>query len=297
MDQNKIGKFIAESRRIKNMTQEELACKLNVTDRAISKWECGRGLPDVSILEDLSNNLGITVNELLRGEKIENENIVKEYDENIVNILKEYKKMKKVKNILKIILVILLVVIIRMFIVIYTPYILSGFSKIEVYEDVDNYNNYFGSNADDAFKNKWDMDEAIFPSKITDDMSIADFKMVYYNPWDAQYLSYLEVLYDNSEYQKEVDRLKKYKSTKYLGYYGVTGFNDNYELLAIYADSYNGFVYALTNNKNKIIYVELIFCNYFMDIDYKKYIKDEYLPLGFDASINNSYRKKMLKNK
>lgn len=296
MDQNKIGKFIAERRKLKNMTQEELAVKLNVTDRAISKWECGRGLPDVSILESLSNNLGITVNELLKGEKIETNNIVKEYDKNIVNILKEYKRIKKVKNVLKIILVVLLALIIRMFIAIYTPYILSNFSKIEVYDDIDNYNNYFGSGAREVFKNKWGMDEEIFPNKITDNMSVVDFKMVYYDPWDAQYLSYLEVVYDKINYQKEVDRLKKYKSTKYLGYYGVTGFNDNYDLLAIYADSYNGFVYALTNNKNKIIYVELIFCNYFMDIDYKKYIKNEYLPLGFDASINNKYRKDMLKN-
>lgn len=100
--------------------------------------------------------------------------------------------------------------------------------------------------------------------------------------------------YDNEEYDKEVSRLQEYQSTDYLGNYGVTGFPEDYELLAMYADDYNGFVYALTDNKDRVIYVELIFCNYFYDLAYESYIPKEYLPLGFDAKQGNAYRKKML---
>lgn len=52
-----------------------------------------------------------------------------------------------------------------------------------------------------------------------------------------------------------------------------------------------GFVYALTDNENRIIYVELIFCNYFYDLDYKNMIPEEYLPDGFDATLDNPYSK------
>jgi hypothetical protein len=79
-----------------------------------------------------------------------------------------------------------------------------------------------------------------------------------------------------------------------LWYYWVTGIIW-YELLAIYADKYNWFVYALTDWKSKIIYVELIFCNYFMDLKYEEYIPMEYLLDWFDASIDNPYRTKMMK--
>ncbi len=119
-------------------------------------------------------------------------------------------------------------------------------------------------------------------------MTIADYKMVYYNPWDAQYLGYLVVDYSNEDYLKESERLKSYQSTDYIGYYSVEE-EKTYALLAINADSYNGFVYALTDGKNRIIYAEQIFCNYYMDLDYDKYIPHEYLLDGFDASSDNPY--------
>ena len=65
MNQEKIGKFIAECRQEKKITQEELANKIGVTDKAISKWENGRCLPDISLFKLLCNSLDITVNELL----------------------------------------------------------------------------------------------------------------------------------------------------------------------------------------------------------------------------------------
>lgn len=74
MDQVKIGKFILECRKKENLTQLELAKKLNITDRAISKWETGRGMPDASLMLELCNILKISVNDLLSGEKINMEN-------------------------------------------------------------------------------------------------------------------------------------------------------------------------------------------------------------------------------
>ena len=74
MDQIKIGEFIASQRKIQNLTQAALAEKLGITDRAVSKWERGKGLPDVSIMLDLCEIFGITVNELLCGERISMEN-------------------------------------------------------------------------------------------------------------------------------------------------------------------------------------------------------------------------------
>ena len=169
--------------------------------------------------------------------------------------------------------------------------------KVNVNTDIGNYQTYIGKDADEDYKDKWGMDESIFPQKITDNMNVKDYKMVYYNPWDAQYLSYLVVQYDTKTYKEEVERLKVYPSNEYLGYYGAEGFNEKYELLAINADSYLGFVYALTDQNDTIVYVEIIFCNYFMDLDYKKYINEEFLPKGFDATNNNSYKQKMKNQK
>ena len=81
MEQVKIGKFIAECRKKKNLTQMQLAEKLNITDRAISKWETGKGMPDSSIMLELCNELDISVNELLSGELID----MKNYNKNVAD--------------------------------------------------------------------------------------------------------------------------------------------------------------------------------------------------------------------
>ena len=95
MNQVKIGKFIAECRKNKRMTQAELAEKLNITDRAISKWETGRGMPDTSIMLDLCNELGITVNELLSGEMIEMKNYNEKAEQNLLEMTKQKEEADK----------------------------------------------------------------------------------------------------------------------------------------------------------------------------------------------------------
>jgi hypothetical protein len=103
----------------------------------------------------------------------------------------------------------------------------------------------------------------------------------------------LEVEYNSEDYENEVERLKNYESTDYVWYYWVVWMS-GYDLLAIYADKYYWFVYALTDWKWKIIYVELIFCNYFLDLKPEEYIPADYLLDWFDASRENDYRKKFM---
>lgn len=89
MDQIKIGKFIAECRKKEDLTQMQLAEMLGITDRAISKWECGRAMPDSSLMLPLCKILNITVNDLLCGEVVTAENYNRGLEENIVEMIKE----------------------------------------------------------------------------------------------------------------------------------------------------------------------------------------------------------------
>lgn len=89
MDQIKIGKFIAECRRKEKLTQVELAQKLNITDRAVSKWETGKSLPDTSIMLALCDILKITVNDLLSGEVVSMDNYRKTTEQNLLQAIKE----------------------------------------------------------------------------------------------------------------------------------------------------------------------------------------------------------------
>ena len=96
MNQIKIGKFIAECRNKNNLTQMQLAEKLNITDRAISKWENGKGMPDSSIMLDLCKELKISVNELLSGEMISMENKNEKQEQLLLNMAKEAEEKNKI---------------------------------------------------------------------------------------------------------------------------------------------------------------------------------------------------------
>ena len=95
MNQIKIGEFISSQRRKNNLTQAALADKLGITDRAVSKWERGKGLPDASLMLDLCEILGITVNELLNGEKISMENNNQKNEQLLLEMAKELEKKNK----------------------------------------------------------------------------------------------------------------------------------------------------------------------------------------------------------
>ncbi len=96
MDQEKIGKFIAKQRKSKELTQEELAEKLGITKNAVSKWERGLCLMDMSLLKPLSEILDVSVNDILAGELIEEKDIEKKSEENIIK-LSELVNLKSMK--------------------------------------------------------------------------------------------------------------------------------------------------------------------------------------------------------
>jgi transcriptional regulator with XRE-family HTH domain len=89
MDQKRIGAFIAQCRREKNLTQIQLAEQLGITNQAVSKWENGRGMPDVSLLQPLCDALGISLNELFSGEHISTEEYKGKAEENICKLFNE----------------------------------------------------------------------------------------------------------------------------------------------------------------------------------------------------------------
>ena len=99
MNQEKIGRFIAECRKEQNYTQAVLAEKLGITDRAISKWENGKSMPDASIMLELCDLLKISVNELLTGEHIAMDNYKEKAEENLIEL--QEKKDKAQKSLLR----------------------------------------------------------------------------------------------------------------------------------------------------------------------------------------------------
>ena len=100
MNQEKIGKFIAKCRKEKKLTQVELANKLGCSDKSVSKWENGICMPELSLFNSLCEILGITVNDLMSGEKVDNKDYINVLEENIVNIMSETESRNKRKRIM-----------------------------------------------------------------------------------------------------------------------------------------------------------------------------------------------------
>ena len=106
MNQEKIGKFILECRKAKNLTQSELAEKLGVSDKSVSNWENGRNMPDLSLFKPLCEILDISINDLVSGEKVTKDKYQEKLEENIISTI-DYtnKKVIEKNNIIGIILV------------------------------------------------------------------------------------------------------------------------------------------------------------------------------------------------
>lgn len=130
MNQEKIGKFIASVRKEKNITQNELAEKLGVSDRTIGNWENGRNMPDVSLFKPLCENLDITLNDLLSGEKVSDNCYHERLEENIINAI-DYsnKKIEKNNNTIAFIFIILC--------------ILSSFTVISIFPSESSWGSIF----------------------------------------------------------------------------------------------------------------------------------------------------------
>lgn len=123
MDQTRIGMFIAECRKKRNLTQMQLAEMLNITDRAVSKWENGRSMPDSSLMLPLCQILGISVNDLLHGEVIEMEDYKKKTEELLLEAAKQKEEADKKLLLLEWVIGILSVIILLGFTIVaaYAP--------------------------------------------------------------------------------------------------------------------------------------------------------------------------------
>ena len=98
MTSKECGNFISELRKEKKLTQKELAEKINVTDKAVSRWETGKGYPDVTSLVSLSDYFGVSANELLAGKRLAVEDIKETADENLISVIEQVQKNKKQQN-------------------------------------------------------------------------------------------------------------------------------------------------------------------------------------------------------
>lgn len=136
MNQEKIGKFISVERKNNNLTQKQLADKLSLSEKTISKWECGKGLPEVSLMQPLCKELNISVNELLNGTKDKKE------DKAIIEYLKYEKKKSKNKIIILTIVSLLLITFILSTVI----YFFNSYNKIAVYEMSGTSENFSYSN-------------------------------------------------------------------------------------------------------------------------------------------------------
>lgn len=111
MNQIKIGKFILNCRKEKGLTQEQLAEKLGVTSKSISRWENGKTMPDYSLLKDLCNELNINVNELLSAEKIKVNDYMNKSEENLIKLRKQIDKRKKILTIISYVFIAIIIIV------------------------------------------------------------------------------------------------------------------------------------------------------------------------------------------
>lgn len=123
MDQSKIGKFISQRRKAQGLTQVQLAEKLGITDRAVSKWETGKSMPDVSVMIELCEILKITVNDLLCGEIVSMEKINETTEKNLLEMIKQ--KEEADKRLLSIEIVITVISVVFMFTLLFIAIFLS----------------------------------------------------------------------------------------------------------------------------------------------------------------------------
>lgn len=129
MDAEKIGQFIYKLRTDKNLTQSQLADSIHVTNKAISRWERGIGFPDISLLEPLSNELGVSILELLKGEKLnKNDYVAKDDINTLLEVIINIKKKSKKNNLILLSITTIIVIIS----IIYFKTHFSGFNNIYI---------------------------------------------------------------------------------------------------------------------------------------------------------------------
>ena len=297
MNQEKIGKFIALCRKNKNLTQEELATRLNVTSKSISRWENGKTMPDYSLLNPLCKELDITINELLSGEKIKPTNYEIKYNENLNEILKEYYKLKKqkqiIKNILLIVSLTLLVILVRLLLVLG----IVSLSFLTPEDNITGINNYHKEYYIEKYRGDLDSNLMIFPNDTSKLINSTFSSSLKTNFFDTDGYIILKTKYHKEDFDNEINRLSNLKMTinetcysnskqytnyikydnisyEYPAYITIDGFDSTYE-------------YALVNEDTlEIIYLYLSSPN-ISDNKYREYLKKDQSIYAKTDTINS----------
>lgn len=263
MNYKEIGLFICNRRKKLNMTQKELASKLNVTDKAVSKWERGLGCPDVSILELLSNILDVSILELLKGRKIEGEVIpVTEADDYIKNTI-HYSKSSFEQKLLNLLTILIIgitsfIVIININHIIYlnkeyeydfsNDYLIEEIKEIE--ENINiikSKNTIFSSNDYKELNNKLE----IYLNKINNNSilkynGIKKFKLKDLSELDNELPGFLEILSSYSILEKYDSSLKEYEELLSMSFASKT-----FSLAFIYNESLLSYKYQFLESNNE----------------------------------------------
>lgn len=304
MNQTKIGNFIAECRKSKGLTQQELADKLGLTAKAVSKWECGKGLPDVSLYEDICAELGISLNEFFSGEHIEENHLIKRADENLESILKDYYKLKKQKNILLTTLIVIASVIIVMIasVILYLLKQLAflglifGLESLANDTDVRNdISQYDKSYYIETYGGDLDSKLTIFPDTINDHINVLEFgSAMTTGLFDTYGHIILEYTLDDEDFTAEVNRLSSLALTitnydgetytNYVKYQEGTYFYPAYITIDGFGSTYE---YALIDEENN-----RIICVYLAYLDSSGFEHEKYLKLDRTDYVSDDTLKK-----
>lgn len=286
MDGTEFGQRIRQARQKAGLTQKELAGRIHVTDKAVSKWERAMCFPDLCNLEPLAETLGLTLPQLLGQEAgIPVQEQVKESVHKALEIAEEKRKQKK-RDVVKV-TVALTVLLGGSFLLLF---FLFGHILLikEKTEDIAKYTLYMEEpDKRNPFappgRNEW-----IFPRQIPKGALVNDFHYEYVDYWDASYVLYLDLTLEEEAYEKERERVEKCGIPFQEGRYMVNGASGFYDPLLSASGGGKGILYALTEEeKHRIMYVEIAYHDYFCDIAYDKIIPPEVLPIGFDARNGN----------
>lgn len=240
MDQIKIGKFISKKRKEQNLTQQQLANKLNVTDRAISNWENGRRMPDISLFKPLCETLNITVNELINGETIPQKKVIETADEILIKTLKTTKSTKrKYENLLSILFIL---------IILFTTLVISIVLKNKsIYPNINLYSIIVSLNENNSLLKK--------ELKYKDNNK--EYNIYYYGINSVELCNTKNHCYDLKDALKKKQTTTK-KIKEYLDSQTSLGNIENYRLwdggTSIYQNERYSIIYCNTLDGNKDIY-------------------------------------------
>lgn len=279
MNYDKIGKFIQEKRKEKNLTQKELAEKIGVTDRAVSKWERGVGCPDVSILEILSKELDCSILEILKGRKIENE-IIKvteadDYVKDSMNISKQITKEKIISYINKVLVttIIFIFLLLSYLNIVQIKYLNTEYKfTTEYYENKkiqesintlekniniikNNQGKYSDEDYQEIIKQLENMDKIIKSSKIYD--YISNRKEITYTLNDLiSFFDYYELINTHYELTRVLEKYNKKNMEIYRTLISDIEILSNYQTTNV--ELYETFIYRINpyEKESKFYYIE-----------------------------------------